>query len=113
MFMRIIFVLLTALALGAGAEVGKPKVISRGEAAGTYQAFPDVCRLANGELLCVFYGGYEHISLAKEGWPKGGRLCMGRSQDEGQNPRQAAIPFYGPLHHRDPSVAPSSDWTIP
>ena len=32
-----------------------PTVISRGAAAGTYQAFPDACRLKNGDTVCVFY----------------------------------------------------------
>ena len=57
------------LALPALPQEIKPKVISRGDAAGTYQAFPDICRLKSGELLCVFYGGYAHVSLPKEGWP--------------------------------------------
>ena len=38
------------------------KVISRGERAGPYQAFPDVCRLKNGDILCVFYAGYGHVA---------------------------------------------------
>lgn len=38
------------------------KIISRGEAAGPYQAFPDVCRLANGDLACVFYAGFRTAS---------------------------------------------------
>ena len=36
-------------------EPPKYAVISRGEAAGPYQAFPDVCRLPGGDLACVFY----------------------------------------------------------
>src|SRR5260221_12187532 len=82
MFMRIIFVLLAALALGAGAEEEKPKVISRGEAAGSYQAFPDICRLASGELLCVFYGGDKENLLPREGGGAGGGVCMGIVREE-------------------------------
>ena len=51
------------------------RVISRGGASGTYQAFPDACRLANGDLVCVFYAGYGHVSLPrtdKEAMPRRG-----------------------------------------
>ena len=56
------------------AEAPAPRVISKGDAAGTYQAFPDVCRVKSGALLCVFYAGYGHVSLPKDGWPSGGRI---------------------------------------
>jgi hypothetical protein len=58
---------------GAAGEAA-PRVISKGENSGTYQAFPDICRLRGGELLCVFYGGYGHISLPNKDWPRGGRI---------------------------------------
>src|SRR5262245_60662099 len=54
-------------------------VISRGEAAGPYQAFPDVCRLPTGDLACVFYAGYGHVSLPNAEWPRGGRICLVQS----------------------------------
>jgi len=59
-------------------------IISRGEAVGSYQAFPDLCRLTNGDLLCVFYAGYSHDSLPRNDWPRGGRICRVRSRDEGR-----------------------------
>lgn len=95
-----------------GAAVPPPTVISRGEASGTYQAFPDVCRLANGDLLCVFYGGYGHVSLPKDDWPKGGRVCVVRSQDEGVTWSLPAVLFDGPQDDRDPHVAQLRDGTI-
>ena len=67
----------------AGADAS-PRVISRGAAAGSYQAFTDVCRLANGDLFCVFYAGYGHVSLPRADFPKGGRVCSVRSSDEGR-----------------------------
>jgi hypothetical protein len=94
------------------ADAPAPKVISRGEAAGTYQAFPDVCRLKSGELLCVFYGGYGHVSLPKEGWPSGGRIGMVRSSDEGRTWSEPRVLFDGPLDDRDPHVAAMADGTV-
>lgn len=82
-----------------------PMVISKGEAAGTYQAFPDACRLRNGDLLCVFYAGYGHVSLPNESWPKGGRICQVRSTDEGRTWSAPRVLFDSPLDDRDPHVA--------
>ena len=31
--------------------------------AGGYEAFPDVCRMKDGRLICVFYAGYGHVAL--------------------------------------------------
>ena len=47
-----------------GAPMAEPafKIISRGAAAGEYQAFSDACRLKNGEIMVVFYAGYGHVS---------------------------------------------------
>jgi hypothetical protein len=89
-----------------------PKIISRGEAAGPYQAFTDVCRLKTGDLLCVFYGGYGHVSLPKAGWPKGGRICMVRSEDEGRTWSVPRVLFDGPFDDRDPHVAQMSDGAV-
>ncbi len=88
------------------------KVISRGHAAGSYQAFPDVCRLSNGDLFCVFYGGYEHVSLPNADFPKGGRVCCVRSQDEGRTWTPPRVLFDGPLDDRDPHVAQMRDGSI-
>ncbi len=66
------------------------QMISRGEAAGPYQAFPDVCRLPGGDLLCVFYAGYGHVSLPSDEWPRGGRMCTGAVQRRGAHLERAA-----------------------
>ncbi len=102
--------------LGGGpaqtAEDPPPQVISRGAAAGSYQAFPDVARMANGDLLCVFYAGYGHVSLPKEGWPRGGRICGVRSADEGRTWSEPVVVYDGPDDDRDPHVARLSDGSV-
>jgi BNR repeat-like domain len=87
-------------------------VISRGEAAGPYQAFPDVCRLPGGDLACVFYAGYGHVSLPNDQWPRGGRICLVRSSDEGRTWSEPRVLFDGPQDDRDPHVAAMQDGTL-
>jgi hypothetical protein len=88
------------------------KIISEGDAAGPYQAFPDICRLTNGDLLAVFYAGYGHVSLPDAEWPKGGRVCMVRSSDEGKTWTTPAILFDDDQDNRDPHIAQISDGSI-
>jgi sialidase-1 len=88
------------------------KIISRGEASGPYQAFPDACRLNNGDILCVFYAGYGHVSLPNDQWPKGGRICMVRSSDEGRTWTEPRILYDDPDDNRDPHIAQLSDGTL-
>jgi hypothetical protein len=45
------------------------QIVCSGEAAGGYAAFPDVCRLRNGDLFCVFCSGYGHVSTPNDKWP--------------------------------------------
>jgi hypothetical protein len=87
-------------------------VISRGEVAGPYQAFPDVCRLLNGNLACVFYAGYGHVSLPTNEWPRGGRVCLVESSDEGRTWSRPRVLFDGPQDDRDPHIAALRDGTL-
>ena len=87
-------------------------VISRGEAAGPYQAFTDICRLTNGDLFCVFYAGYGHVSLPRNDWPKGGRICSVRSKDEGHTWSAPCVLFDGPYDDRDPHIAQMRDGSL-
>lgn len=96
----------------AGDADTAPRVISRGDAAGNYQAFPDLCRLADGDLLCVFYAGYGHVSLPLPEHPRGGRICSVRSPDEGRTWSAPAVLYDGPLDDRDPHVAALRDGTV-
>ncbi|MGC8784361.1 MAG: sialidase family protein [Armatimonadota bacterium] len=86
--------------------------ISRGEAAGSYQAFPDACRLKNGDVLCVFYAGYGHVSLPNREYPRGGRVCFVRSQDEGRTWSQPQVLYDGADDDRDPHIARLHDGTL-
>ena len=58
--------------------------------AGGYEAFPDVCRLSDGRLMCAFYAGYGHVALPNDQLPNGGRIAYCMSSDEGQTWSAAA-----------------------
>lgn len=88
------------------------RVISRGTAAGTYQAFPDACRLKNGDILAVFYAGYAHVSKPNDAWPNGGRICFCRSRDEGRTWSAPEILYDDADDNRDPHIAQMSDGTL-
>lgn len=102
--------------MAAGSALPPPApgyvVVSRGAAAGTYQAFPDACRLKNGTILCVFYAGYTHVSLPSAEWPKGGRICMVRSRDEGRTWTPPEVLFDDAMDNRDPHIAQLRDGTV-
>ena len=72
--------------------------------AGGYEAFPDVCRLSDGRLMCVFYAGYGHVALPNEQLPKGGRIAYCTSADEGRTWSPAQVVYDGPDDDRDPSI---------
>lgn len=72
--------------------------------AGAYEAFPDICRTSSGELLCVFYAGYAHVSVPNEALPKGARICLCRSMDNGVTWSAAEVVVDSPIDDRDPSI---------
>jgi BNR repeat protein/3-keto-disaccharide hydrolase len=72
--------------------------------AGGYEAFPDICRLQDGRLLCVFYAGYGHVALPNDKLPKGGRVSYCVSSDEGCTWSSAKVLYDGPDDDRDPSI---------
>ncbi|GAB3907945.1 hypothetical protein GCM10028803_42630 [Larkinella knui] len=88
------------------------QVISKGGDAGDYQAFADACRLKNGDIAAVFYAGYGHVSSPNEAYPKGGRLCMVRSKDEGQTWSKPVTIYDDPEDNRDPHISQLNDGTI-
>ncbi len=102
---------------GAGAEKKtqgstEPLVISKGKEAHRYQAFPDACRLANGDILAVFYAGYTHVSVPTNDIPLGGRLCMVRSSDEGRTWTEPAVLYDDKDDNRDPHISQLDDGTL-
>jgi hypothetical protein len=78
--------------------------VCRDAGAGAYEAFPDVCRLADGRLLTVFYAGYGHVSLPDDRWPSGGRVSGCYSGDQGRTWSPPFLVYDGPDDDRDPSV---------
>ncbi len=88
------------------------KVICEDAGAGAYEAFPDICRCANGDLLCVFYVGYGHIAFPREDLPKGARVCSVRSTDDGETWGPPEIVVDTPWDDRDPSITALSDGTL-
>ena len=93
--------------------VPKPyQIVCSDGGGGGYEAFPDLCRLKNGDLLCVFYEGYGHVSHPNEQLPRGGRVCAVRSTDEGKTWGKAEIVADTPFDDRDPHIAQLSDGTM-
>src|SRR6516165_8154149 len=98
--------------LVASTAPAQHQIVCTGEAAGGYAAFPDVCRLQNGDLYCVFYSGYGHVSTPKDKWPKGGRIMAVRSSDNGQTWSKPGVVMDTDQDDRDPSVACLKDGTL-
>ena len=102
---------------------------------GGYEAFPDVCRLADGRLLCVFYDGWTHISLNSpkgatqaqtfenifgSAWvcstrpdrPNGGRISGCYSADEGKTWSEPFVLIDTPADDRDASITQLADGKV-
>lgn len=109
MVLLLVALLVTALAASGNAE---PVVICRDAGAGGYQAFPDVVRLKSGELLCVFYAGYSHVSVPTESLPRGGRIVSIRSKDDGRTWSVPVMAIDTPLDDRDPHISQLDDGSL-
>ena len=86
-----------------------PVVVCQDAGAGGYEAFPDVCRLQDGRLMCVFYAGYGHVALPNSQLPLGGRIACCYSADEGRTWTAAETVYDGPDDDRDPSIVQLAD----
>lgn len=90
----------------------KHQVICKDAGAGGYQAFPDLVRLKNGDLLCVFYAGFQHVSHACEKLPRGARVSAVRSRDGGKTWGEPFVVADTPWDDRDPHICQLSDGTV-
>jgi len=88
------------------------KIISGGGDAGEYQAFPDACRLKNGDIVAVFYSGGAHVTYPSDQYPKSGRICLVRSKDEGRTWSKPVTIFDDEHDNRDPHISQMSDGTL-
>src|SRR5262249_5662719 len=95
-----------------GAKAATPKIVCSGPAAGGYAAFPDICRLPGGDLFCVFYSGYGHVSTPNAEWPRGGRIMAVKSSDNGQSWSRPAVIIDTEHDDRDPSITCLADGTL-
>ncbi|MCC6234894.1 MAG: exo-alpha-sialidase [Verrucomicrobiales bacterium] len=77
--------------------------------AGGYEAFPDVCRLADGRLFCVFYASYTHVGVPSREWPLGGRISACWSTNEGRSWSRPVTLLDTPADDRDPSITSLRD----
>lgn len=112
-FPRLALTLIASLLLlGTSSIFAQHQIVCTGKSAGGYAAFPDVCRLRNGDLFCVFYSGYGHVSTPNAEWPKGGRIMAVRSSDGGQSWSQPVVIIDTAQDDRDPSVACFKDGTV-
>jgi len=116
-FLSALFLLACAVyaepAAGGGDVSGPgPTVICRDAGAGGYQAFPDLARLRSGELLCVFYAGYGHVSVPTEALPRGGRIAVIRSSDDGKTWSAPRTVVDTPIDDRDPHISEMADGTL-
>ncbi len=93
----------------ASAEASSHVTVCADGGAGAYEAFPDVCRLADGRLMCVFYASYAHVGLPRPDHPTGGRIVACVSADEGRTWSQPRLVHDGPNDDRDPSIVQLAD----
>lgn len=88
-----------------GADINrKVRTITDRGAWGTYEGFPGVCRLADGDLLAVFYAGLDHMDWPSPNLPERGRICLMRSSDDGKTWSAPKTLIDQPTGERDPSI---------
>lgn len=75
---------------------------------GDYCAFPDVCRLDDGRLLCVFYNGFSHVTVEETR----GAVCGVLSEDDGKTWGRPFVLVDSYMDDRDPHVAQLADGRI-
>ena len=100
------------IASGSEGDHQRLRFVVKDAGVGGYEAFPDVCRLTDGRLICVFYAGHSHVSLPNKKHPRGGRVSCSFSGDDGRTWSKPQVVRDGPHDDRDPSVAQLADGTL-
>ena len=96
--------LLITVVAGTAAAGPYDVVVADNAGAGGHEQFPDVCRLPDGRLLCVFNAGYAHVSPPTAQYPLGGRISFATSSDEGRTWSAEQTLYDSAADDRDPSV---------
>lgn len=106
--MKRLFAILSILWITAGCELFEK------EEKFSYASFPDIIKLGDNRIMCVFYNGWEHISLPKRGGntEKGGRLMVTFSNDGGSSWEEPKVLVDTRYDDRDPSVIQLSNQDI-
>ncbi len=101
-----ILALCSLLPEGMGADPAAPQFVyvCQDAGAGGFQAWPDVCRLKDGRLMCAFYGGYAHGSPPSSQHPKSGGIFYCTSRDEGHSWSKVNVLYDGPDDEHDASL---------
>jgi len=87
--------------LAIGAEF---QIVANHGPAGNYCAFPGVCRMADGRLICVYYNGTGHLTRTDQR-PGGGAIAYTLSEDEGDNWSEPQMLLDTQEDDRDPSIS--------
>jgi len=96
-----------------GADVArKTKTITSTGPWGNYEAFPSVCKSANGDLIVVFYAGRGHMGYSDPSLPKNGRICYMRSTNGGKTWSKPKTLFDSEWGDRDPGITQLKDGTL-
>ena len=100
---RYVLLVIAACTFGVFAVSGSEVVVCSDAGAGGLEQFPDVCRMPDDRLICVFNAGYGHVSPTNATYPLGGRISFCTSSDEGRTWSAAQVLLDTVLDDRDPS----------
>jgi hypothetical protein len=100
------------LLLGPFAGAATNRAITRTGPWGDYEAFPDICKLADGSVFVVFYGGTGHITFPSETSPRGGAVYGLRSTDSGKTWSAPILVADTPEDDRDPHLCQTRDGSL-
>lgn len=78
--------------------------IPQDPAGGGFQAWPDLVRLGDGRLMCLFYNGYAHGSPNNAQFPNAGRIDYSISTNSGYSWSTPQALYDGPADDHDASI---------